>query len=250
MNPQGLLLPSLLALGVAWAAPSFAETKVSDPAHHFGLSGSHNQYKFSSDVDSSKERVNKGGVFYNWGNKLTGEQGFIYQIGADAQYGEGGDAEVKSARIELDIGARAALSANNYVDVLIGAGYDWDRYEYDGIRVLGAKERLYLDSKTPQVKAAVGYNYLTRHSTTRLEAGARYSIDGRTKLDFLNVDERVDMKDKVNPYAELTVLWNKGIYNRPVSTALYYEQTRHELKGASDSKLKQEEVGLRVGMQF
>ena len=250
MNQKGFLIPSMLALGVAWAVPSWAEPKVSDPAHSVGLSATHNQYKFESPDDSSKERVNQGGVFYNWGNKLTGEQGFIYQIGGEAQYGEKGDTEVKSARIELDVGARAALSANNYVDVVVGVGYDWDRYEYDGYRVLGAKERLYVDSKTPQAKAAVGYNYLNRNVTARLEAGARYSIDGRTKLEFAGFDERVDMKDKANPYAELTVLWNKGIYNRPVTTALYYEQTRHELKGGADSKLKQEEVGLKVGLQF
>lgn len=250
MNQKGILIPSVLALGLAWAAPAAAELNIFAPVHQFGISASHNQYKFDSPTDNSKERVNKGGLYYHWGNKLTAEQGVIFQFAAEAQYGEEGDAEVKSALAEFDLGLRAALSANNYFDALVGAGYDWDRYEYDGYRVLGNKERLRLDSKTPQAKAALGYSFISRTATTRLEAGARYSIDGRTKVEFANIDDRVDMKDKVNPYAELTVVWNKSIYRQPIATTLFYEQTRHELKGGVDSKLKQEEVGLKVGLLF
>ena len=32
----------------------------------------------------------------------------------------------------------------------------------------------------------------------------------------------MDLKNKVNPYGELTMLWNKGINNLPISTSLYY----------------------------
>ena len=44
---------------------------------------------------------------------------------------------------------------------------------------------------------------------------------------------------------------NKGINNMPISTSLYYTQTRYELDSnselAENSKLKQEQVGLKVG---
>jgi hypothetical protein len=249
MRLKNLFIPSLCAVAVVSATHASAES-VTDPVHSFGLSASHNQYKLDTGDDSDKERLNKGGVFYNWGNKLTGTEGFIYQIGADAQYGERGDSEIKSGRIELDLGARAALSQNNYLDLIVGAGYDWDRYEYDGVRVAGDKVRSKLDSKTPLAKAALGYNYLTPDMTARLELGTRYSIDGRTKVKVGDFSDHVDMKDKFNPYAELTMVWNKGIRNVPVITGLYYEQTRNQLQGGSNTKLKQEEVGLRLGLQI
>lgn len=249
MMRNGLFLPSLVALGVALSGHASANA-VTDPVHSFGLSASHNQYRVDTALDDDKDRLNKGGVFYNWGNKLTGTEGLIYQVGADAQYGERNDSEVKSGRIELDLGGRMALSQNNYVDLLVGAGYDWDRYEYDGVSIAGSKVRSKIDSKTPQAKLALGYNYLTPAMTARLEAGARYSIDGRTRVKVEGFSERVDMKDKVNPYAELSVVWNKGVRNLPVITSLYYEQTRNEFRGGSDTKLKQEEVGLRLGLQL
>lgn len=250
MIRKGLLNVTALAASIAGASLAHAES-VTDPAHSFGVTGSHNQYKMSVDDESDKERLNKGGVFYNYGNKLTGAEGFIYQIGADAQYGERGDTEVKSARIELDLGARAALSQNNYVDFVVGAGYDWDRTEYDGIRILGDKVRVKMDSKTPQAKAGIGYNYLTSDMTARLEVGARYSVDGRTKLTVEGTSDSIDMKDKVNPYAELTFVFNKGIRNMPVVAGMYYEQTRHELRdGDGRATLKQEEVGLKLGLQI
>ena len=50
------------------------------------------------------------------------------------------------------------------------------------------------------------------------------------------------------------MLWNKGINNMPISTSLYYTQTRYELDSSSEfaenSKLKQEQVGLKVGLAF
>lgn len=249
MNPKSLLVPSLLTAGAICAGAASAQS-VTDPAHSFGVSASHSQYKVDVGFDDDKDRINKGGLFYNWGNKLTGAEGFIYQIGADAQYGEEGHSEVKSGRIELDLGARAALSTNNYIDFVVGAGYDWDRFEYDGLYVNGSKTRVRLDNKTPQVKAGLGYNYLNNNFTARLEAGTRYSLDGRSKVKVGQFNDTVDMEDKFSPYAELSVLWNKGIRNIPVITSLYFEQTRSEMKGSSDAELKQDEFGLRVGLQL
>ena len=108
-----------------------------------------------------------------------------------------------------------------------------------------------LISKSPFAKAGLGYNYLTPDYTLRLEVGARYSINSEARLKVDGDSDSVDLKDKVNPYGELTVLWNKGINNLPISTSLYYTQTRYELDSnsaiAERSKLKQEQVGLRVG---
>lgn len=70
-------------------APFMAQA--ADPISNIGLMGSHNRYKLTSKIDkldNSKERMPKGGIYYNFGNKLTGEEGFIYQAGAHAQYGK------------------------------------------------------------------------------------------------------------------------------------------------------------------
>ena len=84
--------------------------------------------------------------------------------------------------------------------------------------------------------------------------GARYSINSEARLKVDGDSDSVDLKDKVNPYGELTVLWNKGINSLPISTSLYYTQTRYGLDSnsaiAERSKLKQEQVGLRVGLAF
>lgn len=117
--------------------------------------------------------------------------------------------------------------------------------------MLGDKVRVKLDSKTPLAKAGLGYNYLTSDMTARLEVGGRYSIDGRTKLTVEGNSDSIDMKDKLNPYAELTFVFNKGIRDIPVMAGVYYEQTRYELRnGDGRAKLKQEEVGLKLGLQI
>src|SRR5690606_19443661 len=124
-----------------------------DPISTLGVIGSHNQYKLTVDDESDKERLNQGGLYYSFGNKLTGQEGFIYQIGVQGQYREKDDIEYKSAMAELDLGARAALSANNYVDLLVGAGYDWGRTEQDDVTVGIFEEDVQLTTKSPFAKA-------------------------------------------------------------------------------------------------
>src|SRR5690606_19597632 len=109
MTRKVTLMSGLTALAIGISGLASAES-VTDPKHSFGLSASHHQYRVDTALDDDKDRLNKGGVFYNWGNKLTGQEGWVYQIGADAQYGERGDSEVKSGRIELDVGGRMQLS--------------------------------------------------------------------------------------------------------------------------------------------
>lgn len=65
--------------------------QAADPVSNIGLTGSHNRYKLSSDiddVDNNKQRMPKGGIYYNFGNKMTGEEGVIFQAGVEAQYGK------------------------------------------------------------------------------------------------------------------------------------------------------------------
>lgn len=248
LNP--LSSTAVLAMCLA-GTQAFAQT-ATGPISNFGVIGSHNQYKLTIDGESDKERLNQGGLYYNFGNKLTGQEGFIYQIGIEGQYREKDDVEYLSARADLDLGLRAALSSNNYIDLIVGGGYDWGRIEQDDVGLFD--EDVELTTRSPFAKAGVGYNYLTPDYTVRLEVGARYSIEAESKLKVAGESDTVDLKDKVNPYGELSVLWNKGINNMPISTSLYYTQTRYELDSnsvfAENSKLKKEEIGLKVGLAF
>ena len=248
LNP--LSSTAVLAMCLA-GTQAFAQT-ATGPISNFGVIGSHNQYKLTIDGESDKERLNQGGLYYNFGNKLTGQEGFIYQIGIEGQYREKDDVEYLSARADLDLGLRAALSSNNYIDLIVGGGYDWGRIEQDDVGLFD--EDVELTTRSPFAKAGVGYNYLTPDYTVRLEVGARYSIEAESKLKVAGESDTVDLKDKVNPYGELSVLWNKGINNMPISTSLYYTQTRYELDSnsvfADNSKLKKEEIGLKVGLAF
>jgi len=254
--PRTYLPPRLLiGLSLSGAAVTAAHAEsITDPISTLGVIGSHKQYKLTVDDQSDKERLNQGGLFYNFGNKMTGQEGPIYQIGIEGQYREKDDTEYKTARADLDLGLRAALSTNNYIDVLVGGGYDWGRTEQDDVQVGLFEEDVKLTTRSPFAKAGLGYNYLTPDYTVRLELGARYSINAESKLKIGDESDTVDLKDKVNPYGELSVLWNKGINNLPVSTSLYYSQTRYELDSSSAvaerTKLKQEEVGLKIGLAF
>ncbi len=253
MRINGLTTTAALALCLAGTSHAFAQS-ATGPISNIGVIGSHNQYKLTIDDESDKERLNQGGLYYNFGNKLTGQEGFIYQAGIEGQYRDKDDVEFLSARADLDLGLRAALSTNNYVDVIVGGGYDWGRIEQDDVRGGPFEEDVKLTTRSPFAKAGLAYNYLTPDYTVRLEVGARYSIEADSKLKVGGESDTVDLKDKVNPYGELTVLWNKGINNMPISTSLYYTQTRYELDSnselAENSKLKQEQVGLKVGLAF
>ena len=253
MRMNGLTTTAALALCLAGTSQAFAQSSTG-PISNFGVIGSHNQYKLTVDSESDKERLNQGGLFYNNGNKLTGQEGFIYQAGIEGQYRDKNDVEFLSARADLDLGLRAALSTNNYVDFIVGGGYDWGRIQQDDVDFGLFEEDVKLTTRSPFAKAGVGYNYLTPDYTLRLEVGARYSVEAESKLKVGGESDTVDLKDRANPYGELTVLWNKGINNMPISTSLYYTQTRYKLDSnsavAENTKLKQEQVGLKVGLTF
>ena len=222
------------------------------PVSNLGIIAAYNEYELNSDndaVDGSDENVGKVGVFYNYGNKMTGGPGLIYQIGANARYGEHNDDEVKEARADLDLGMRMALTDNSNFDLLVGAGYDWTRYEAEND--FGDVE---LSNKSPFAKAAIGWHHQGDTLTTRLEVGTRYSIEGegKVKLDGYG-SETADLKNKYNPYAELNFLWDRG-FGVPVTAGLYYTQTNYELKNrdvlAANTELESNEFGVKFGVVF
>ncbi|EFQ62542.1 hypothetical protein PFWH6_3619 [Pseudomonas fluorescens WH6] len=237
------LLALVAAPAVVFAAPS------TDPISTFGLLGSYNDFKLEGGSESDKDHMPQAGLFYNFGNKLTAESGFIYQAGIEAKYGKKNDNKLKEGQADLDLGWRAALDARNFVDVIVGGGYSWTRYELDS-----NDNDLELTNKSPFAKAALGYTHQFDDMTLRVEAGARRTLDGRTriKVDGLGSDT-VDLKDRTNPYAEVSLLMNqKG--DLPVMAGLYYTRTEYKLDAdsevADNTRLKRDEYGVKVGIAF
>ena len=237
------LLAMVAAPAVVFAAPT------TDPISTFGIMGSYNNFKLEGGSESDKEHMPEAGLFYNFGNKLTAESGFIYQAGVEAKFGKKSDNKLKEGQADLDLGWRAALDARNFVDVIVGGGYTWTRYEPDT-----NDYDVKLTNKSPFAKAALGYNHQFDDMTLRVEAGARRTIDGRAKLKVDDVgSDTVDLKDRTNPYAEVSLLMNqKG--DLPVMAGLYYTRTEYKLdedsEVADNTRLKRDEYGVKVGIAF
>ncbi|EPL10505.1 outer membrane beta-barrel protein [Pseudomonas sp. CF161] len=240
---KGSILAFLALPAAAFAAPD------TGPISTFGILGSYNDFKLEGGSDSQKDHLPEGGLFYNFGNKMTAESGFIYQAGVDAKFGKKDDNKLKEGQADLDLGWRAALDARNFVDVLVGGGYSWTRYEPE-IDDYDTK----LTTKSPFAKAAIGYNHQFDDMTMRVELGARRTLDGKVKLKVDDVgSDTVDLKDRTNPYAEVSLLMNqKG--SLPVMAGVYYTRTEYTLDQDSDvadnTKLKRDEYGVKVGIAF
>ena len=225
--------------------------QAAEPVSNIGITGSHNTYKLSSkidDLDNHKKRMAKGGIYYNFGNKMTGEEGMIFQAGIEAKYGKKDDVKDKEAQADLDVGYRMRLDDRNYVDAIVGAGYQYNRF--DDKKGLDVR----LVNKSPFAKAGVGLNHKGDTMLTRLEVGTRYSINGKSTAKVENVgSETVDLKNKYSPYAELNFMWDKGYNDLPLTAGVYYTQHNYELKdkyNVGDTKLKNDEIGLKLGMVF
>ena len=247
-NVFGTALKSSILAFLALPAAAFAAPDTG-PISTFGILGSYNDFKLEGGSDSQKDHLPEGGLFYNFGNKMTAESGFIYQAGVDAKFGKKDDNKLKEGQADLDLGWRAALDARNFVDVLVGGGYSWTRYEPE-IDDYDTK----LTTKSPFAKAAIGYNHQFDDMTMRVELGARRTIDGKVKLKVDDVgSDTVDLKDRTNPYAEVSLLMNqKG--SLPVMAGVYYTRTEYTLDQDSDvadnTKLKRDEYGVKVGIAF
>ena len=191
----------------------------------------------------------QGGVFANYGNKMTAESGFIYQLGGEAKYSKKDGNKLKEAQADLDLGWRAALDARNFVDVIVGGGYTWTRFEPE-INDIDTK----LTYKSPFAKAALGYNHQFDASTLRVEVGARQTLDGRAKVKVEHFgSDTVDMKDRTNPYAEVSLLMNQQ-GDLPIQAGVYYTRTEYKIDEdspvADNTKLKRDEFGMKVGLAF
>nr|WP_314617935.1 hypothetical protein [uncultured Pseudomonas sp.] len=227
----------------ATAAPS------TEPRFVVGLIGAYDEFTFHGGRQSQSEYVGEGGVFASYGNKMTAESGLIYQLGGEGKYAEQNDYKFKDARAALDLGWRVALDARNFADVIVGAGYAWQRFELQTHR-----RDTDLTYKSPFAKAALGYNHQFDTATLRVEGGVRYMVDGRAKLDVQGFDdESSDMKDRANPYAEITLLMNQqGDF--PIQAGVYYIRTHYELDEdslvADNTELKRDEYGVKLGLAF
>ena len=109
-------------------------------------------------------------------------------------------------------------------------------------------------TKSPFAKAGVGFNHKGDTVLTRLEVGTRYNINSETKVKVQHLGSTtVDLKDKYNPYAELNFMWDKGYNDLPLTAGLYYNKTNYQLKDKRDisnTKLKNDEFGVKVGLAF
>lgn len=219
------------------------------PISTLGIMGSYNDFKLDDGGDRQDYHLPEAGVFYTFGNKLTGEAGWVYQAGVEAKFGKSDDNKLKEGQADLDLGWRAALDARNFVDVLVGGGYSWTRYEPETDDF-----DLHLTNKSPFAKAALGYNHQFDNGTLRVELGARRAFNAKThiKVDGLGSDN-VDLKDRTNPYAEVSFLMNQNAA-MPVMAGVYYTRTEYKLDQDSDvadnTRLKRNEYGVKVGLAF
>lgn len=225
--------------------------QAAEPVSNIGITGSHNSYKLSSDIndlDNNKQRMPKAGIYYTFGNKMTGEEGLIYQAGVEAQYGKKNDVKEKQVQAEVDLGYRLDLGNRNYIDGIVGAGYQHSRI--DDKKGLDVR----LTNKSPFAKAGVGFNHKGDTVLTRLEVGTRYNINAQSKIKVQSLGSTtVDLKDKYSPYAELNFMWDKGYNDLPLTAGIYYTQHNYQLKEKYDianTKLKNDEFGMKVGLAF
>jgi hypothetical protein len=156
---------------------------------------------------------------------------------------------VKDGQADLDIGGRIALSENNFIDILLGAGYKWNRLQPDT-----KKYDVDLTSRAPFAKATIGYNHKFSTSTVRLEAGVRQTIQGNSELEYHGVySEKLDIKDSTNPFVEVSYLFNQA-GSIPVIASLYYNRFVYDLEGefavTDSTKQTRNEYGAKLGIAF
>ena len=74
----------------------------------------------------------------------------------------------------------------------------------------------------------------------------------RIKVDDFGSDS-VDMKDRTNPYAEVSLLMNQN-GDMPINAGVYYTRTEYKIDEdspvADNTKLKRDEFGVKVGLAF
>lgn len=243
-------LATLVTAVVASVAPHLSQAATSTaPIVAVGGLGSYSELEFKGHKSTSSEHMPEWGLFLSFGNKMTAQTGLVYQAEITGQYVDRQGQKVQDLQADLDLGWRAALDERNFVDVLVGGGYKWNRFDPNF-----NKFDINLTSRTPFAKIAAGYNHLFDTATVRLEAGVRKSIEGDSELKIHGVgSQTLDLKDTSNPYAELHLLFNQqGAV--PFIAILYYNHFKYDLDGQFtvtdfDQQIR-DEYGLKLGVVF
>lgn len=243
-------LAAVVTTLLAGTAPTISSAAPpTDPVFAFGLLGSYSVLEFTGRRSTDTERMPEGGLFLNFGNKMTAQTGLVYHAEISGQYSEKQNQKVKDGQADLDLGWRIALNARNFVDILLGGGYKWNRFQPDF-----NKYDIDLTSRTPFAKAAAGYNYQFNTTTLRFEAGIRKAINGDSQLKLRGINsESLDLKDSTNPFVELSLLLNQhGAIS--VITSLYYNRFKYDLDGqfmvTDFDKQTRDEYGAKLGLVF
>lgn len=242
------LLAVACALVAVTSAPTSTAAVNTEPVIAVGLLGSYSELEFkgpSNDI----ERMPEGGVFLNYGNKLTGHAGLVFQAEISGQYSEKQGQRVKDLQADLDLGWRLALDASNFLDMLVGAGYKWNRFD-PGYN----KYDIELTNRTPFAKVAIGYNHQFDTAALRLEAGARRSLEGDAQLDVQGIsNQTLNLQSSTDPYVELSVLFNSQ-GSLPIVASLYYNRFNYDPEGQFDfsqyDKQIRNEYGAKLGIVF
>ncbi|WP_191485874.1 outer membrane beta-barrel protein [Pseudomonas sp. FEN] len=228
---------------LATAAPS------SEPISQFGILGTYNRFNLKGAGLSETDSLPEGGLFYNFGNKMTAGPGLIYQAGIDLKSGKDKDDRLKDFQGDVDIGWRMALGDRDFLDVIGGGGYGRTRYTSHIDRY-----EISLLGRSPFLKAAMGYTHHFDSASVRLEAGVRRTTESDLKLKVNGMDiATADLKDRTNPYAEANFLFNtQGALS--IAAGVYYSQTGYQLNTNNDLarkvQLQRDELGAKVGIAF
>ncbi|MFY0732002.1 hypothetical protein [Pseudomonas sp. NFX15] len=248
MNRTSLaaVVTSLLSLTVPATSSASLPT---DPILSVGLLGSYSELEFTGHRSNTTEHMPEGGLFLNYGNKMTAQSGLVYLAEITGQYSEKQNQKVKDSELDLDVGWRTALDNTNSIDVLLGGGYKWNRFEPDT-----KKHDVDLTSRTPFAKAAAGYNHRFGDTTLRLEAGVRRMLNGDSQLNVHGVSSDTEnLNDTNNPFVEFSALFNQQ-GSMPLIATLYYNRFKYDLDGQFThtdlNKQTRDEYGAKIGLVF
>ncbi|MBF4554919.1 hypothetical protein H7698_02460 [Pseudomonas sp. p50] len=220
----------------------------SDPVFAVGFLGSYSVLEFTGHRSTNTEHIPEGGLFLNFGNEMTAQTGFIYHAEITGQYSEEKNQAVTDGQVDVDLGWRTDLNARNFLDLSLGGGYKWNRFQPES-----SKYDIDLTSRTSFAKVAAGYNHRFNTTTLRFEAGIRRVINGDSQLKLHGINsESLDLKATNNPFAELSILLNRG--SIPILASLYYNRFNYDLDGqfavTDVDKQSREEYGVKLGLVF
>lgn len=68
--------------------------------------GSYSELEFTGSGTTSTEHIPEAGLFLNFGNKMTGGAGLVYQAEITGQYSEEKHQRVSDGQADLDLGWR------------------------------------------------------------------------------------------------------------------------------------------------